>query len=82
MMCPDAMWGVIILPHLIACPLGSEIRNRLSLLLLGNSPNSPMNVNALSTKLLSIFSIMASLVQKLLKVERPGLDSEFGSIAQ
>ena len=78
---PDDMWGAITISHLVAAPLGNEIRKRLSLLLFGNSPNKPRKVSALSTNLLSILSIIASLSQQLPNVERPGRDNESGRMA-
>ena len=77
---PEAMWGEMIASHLIAFSLGREIRSRLPFSLFGNSPNIPRNVKALSTLLFPIFNMTTSLSQKQLKVDRPGLDSESGSI--
>ena len=65
---PGEMWGLTIFSHPVAFSAGNEIRKRLSLLL-GHSANRPRMFSALSTKLLSIWSSMASLVKKLLKVE-------------
>ena len=78
--CHGEMWEGVIFPRLVSFSVGNEIRKILSLFLLANSPNKPRTSSALSTRLLSILSSMASLSQQLLKIGRHGLDNESGSM--